>query len=154
MQCHWLCFDNLNCSDTISQSNNAVRYCVEPACLKLLTNKDILKVHQDPAALAPRVIFSHQVNQTTTSKGGGKTVTTEQGFARTMHDGSVVLVLLNRRDSPGNATLAASWVELGLKPGAECAVRDLLGQSDLAKATAKFSASVGSHSAAAVRLTC
>jgi hypothetical protein len=126
---------------------------VQPACLKLLTNKDILKVHQDPAALAPRVIFSHQVNQTTTSTAGSKTVTTEQGFARTMHDGSVVLVLLNRRNS-GSATLAASWVELGLKPGAECAVRDLLGQSDLAKATAKFSASVGAHSAAAVRLTC
>ena len=80
-------------------------------------------------------------------------MTTEQGFARTMHDGSVVLVLLNRRDS-GSATLAASWVELGLKAGAECAVRDLLRKSDLAKATAKFSASVGAHSAVAVRLTC
>ena len=116
-----------------------------PVCLALLTNSDILAVHQDPKGLAPRLIFEHQANV-----GGGSVAA--QGFAREMADGSTAVVLLNRADH-GSATLTATWASLGLKPGVTCRVRDLLGKRDLPNATATLTAVVGSHGAMFVRLS-
>ena len=122
--------------------------CVE----QLLKNKDILAVHQDAAANAPTVVFTHNATSAEEEGGGGVTVTA-QGFARTMADKSIALALLNRQDK-GSLTLTATWAELGLPAGKACSVRDLLGGTDLPKATGAFSTSVGSHSASAVRITC
>ena len=105
---------------------------------------------QDPAANAPSVIFTHN---TTKNMPPGRVAVTSQGFARRMADGSVALVLLNRKDS-GSLTLSASWLELGLPAGAECSVRDLINKKQLPKAKGSFSAAVPSHSASFVRVAC
>ena len=76
-----------------------------------------------------------------------------QGFARKMADGSVALVLLNRKDS-GSLTLSASWSELGLPARSECSMRDLINKKQLPKAKGSFSSAVPSHSASFVRVAC
>jgi hypothetical protein len=129
----------------------------QPDCFKLLANKDLLAVHQDPAANPPRFLFAKEVNSTETRDGRNmtKTAVVGQGFSRTLADGSVALVLLNRLDR-GSETLSASWAEMGLPAGAKsCAVRDLLAQAPLPDATAgSFSSRLNSHQASFVRITC
>ena len=44
--------------------------------------------------------------------GRREVVVSAQGLARTLHDGSIALVLLNRLDH-GSSTLSVSWAELG-----------------------------------------
>ena len=80
-----------------------------------------------------------------------------------MSDGSVALILLNRQDK-GSLTLTATWAQLGLGPtdssatasSAACAVRDLINQRDLPSLAknSNFNATVGSHAASLVRITC
>ena len=126
----------------------------QPACLNdLLKNSEILAVHQDAAANAPRVIFTRNATMVRDEHGGLAAAVAAQGFARKMADGSVALVLLNRKDS-GSLTLSASWSELGLQPGAECSVRDLINKKQLPKAKGSFSSAVPSHSASFVRVAC
>ena len=47
--------------------------------------------------------------------GRREVVVSAQGLARTLHDGSIALVLLNRLDH-GSSTLSVSWAELGGPP--------------------------------------
>ena len=54
-----------------------------PECLDLLKNAEIIAFNQDPAGHAPRLLFQHPHNKSTTP------TITDQGFARTLHDGSV-----------------------------------------------------------------
>jgi hypothetical protein len=164
--------------------------------VKLLANKQIIDVHQDVAAHAPTVIFTHKTPASTSG-----TNVAAQGFARKMADGSVAcknsarkqymtpiastaagmhcplrhvffeapplslvpillvlivwhaVAMINRQDA-GSLPLNATWPELGLPAGAACSVRDLIGGTDLPKATGEFSARVASHSAIAVRISC
>ena len=60
---------------------------------------------------------------------------------------------MNRRDH-GSMTLGVSWQEIGLPVGATCAVRDLIAQKDLPKATGNFSADVNAHGVEFVRVVC
>jgi hypothetical protein len=126
----------------------------QPECLKLLTNTELLSVHQDPKAFAPRIVFEHRINGSSTLMArDAASVVTAQGFARTMHDSSIALVLLNRKDR-GNSVLAVTWSQLGIKTGVTCSVRDILRHQDLGQATSAFNVSVAPHSAAFVRLKC
>ena len=150
----------------------------QPECFKLLKNADILAVskvtrdpspnhaskncqltctvwEQDAAAHAPTVLFTNSVNSTETRDGHNvtKTTVTAHGFSRKMADGSVALLFLNRQDR-GSLTLTATWSELGLPSSASCKVRDLIAQQDLPSAAGNFSASVGSHRAQFVRISC
>ena len=86
--------------------------------------------------------------------GRREVVVSAQGLARTLHDGSIALVLLNRLDH-GSSTLSVSWAELGLQLTVACGVRDLLGRKDLpGKTSGNLSATVAAHSAAFVRISC
>ena len=85
--------------------------------------------------------------------GRREVVVSAQGLARTLHDGSIALVLLNRLDH--GSTLSVSWAELGLQLTVACGVRDLLGRKDLpGKTSGNLSATVAAHSAAFVRISC
>ena len=78
---------------------------------------------------------------------------TAQVFARPVgHGGAeMAVVLLNRADSP--TTLSVAWAELGIAPEQKMRVRDVIKREDLPGATGNFSALVGSHDVAFVRLT-
>ena len=101
------------------------------------------------------MLFTNSVNSTETRDGHNvtKTTVTAHGFSRKMADGSVALLFLNRQDR-GSLTLTATWPELGLPSSASCKVRDLIAQQDLPTAAGNFSASVGSHRAQFVRISC
>ena len=127
----------------------------QPACFKLLLNQDILAVSQDPAAHAPEVVLSQNASTVVVKDGHNETKVsvTAQAFSRRLHDGSVALVMLNRRDR-GSLTLTVTWAELGVAASGPCKVRDLIAQKDLPDATGSFSASVGPHEAQMVRVSC
>lgn len=113
-----------------------------PECVALLTNKDLLRVSQDPAAHAPRAC----------ALDGEPVAPHAQCFSRPMADGSVALVLLNR--GAAAAALNVTFAQLGLPAGRSCAVRDLLARAELDPAAGAYAASVGAHEAAAVRISC
>ena len=68
-----------------------------------------------------------------------------------MHDGSLALALLNRGEA--TASVGVTWSQLGLPAGRSCWVRDLLTQKSVGTRTS-YSASLGAHEAAAVRISC
>ena len=116
---------------------------------------------QDTAANAPKILFTHSVSlnisytNRRTRGAYDQAAVTAQGFTRKMSDGSVALVLLNRQDE-GSLTLSATWTQLGLGSAGSCAVRDLINQRDLPRLAknSNFTATVGSHTASLVRITC
>jgi hypothetical protein len=111
----------------------------QPDCLKLLKNRDLLAVSQDIAAHAPQLLFTTEHNSTEQRHGRNVTATfvVAQGFSRTLADGSVALVLLNRGDNHRSGLpLSASWAQMGLPTAAgRCTVRDLLAGIRLPDAT-------------------
>jgi alpha-galactosidase len=127
----------------------------QPDCFKMLLNREILRVHQDPAAHAPKLVFTKNISAIVPHDGHNETrvTITAQAFSRKMHDGSIALGLLNRQDH-GSQTISVSWVDLGLHATASCKVRDVIAQKDLADANGSFSANLGSHDASLVRLSC
>lgn len=115
-----------------------------PDCLALLLNKRLLAVNQDDAGAAPRVLFNLQSNTTVIA----------QGFARTLHDGSVATVLLNR--GTVTAALSVSWSQLGLDWGSGCTADDLFTGIPLKSGVTPsgFTATTSPHSATAVQFRC
>ena len=61
------------------------------------------------------------------------------------------MVLLNRDEIA--ASLSVTWAELGLEEGARMSVRDVGNRRGLPDAVGRFSARVGKHDVAFVRLT-
>ena len=74
-----------------------------------------------------------------------------QVFARPLAGGALAVVLLNRAEAP--AQLAVSWAELHLPAGAKMNVRDVANRKDLPAASGLFSAMVGKHDVAFIRLS-
>ena len=127
----------------------------QPDCFKMLLNREILEVHQDPAAHAPKLVLTRNVSAIVPHDGHNETrvTITAQAFSRQMHDGSIALVLLNRQDH-GSQAIDVSWADLGLHANVSCKVRDLISQQDLLDANGSFSANLGSHDASLLRLRC
>ena len=132
----------------------------QPDCFKLLLNSEIIAVNQDKAAHAPKLVLSHNVSSIVKRDGHNETrvTTTAQAFARPLHNGSVAVVMLNRQDR-GSLTMTLTLAEIGLQTvaaasAAPCKVRDLIAQADLPDAIGNISASVGSHEAHMVRVSC
>ena len=75
---------------------------------------------------------------------------TSQVFARPLAGGELAIVLLNRAEAP--AQLSVTWAELHLPAGAKMNVRDVAHHKDLPAASGSFSATVGKHDVAFVRL--
>lgn len=127
----------------------------QPSCFEMLLNREILAVHQDSAAYAPKLVFSKNVSSIVPRDGHNETkiTITAQAFSRKMHDDSVAVALLNRQDH-GSQTISVEWTDLGLHVSTSCTVRDLIAQKDLPDATGSFSASLGSHDVSLVRLDC
>eukprot|EP00935_MAST-01C_sp_MAST-1C-sp1_P000085 g85.t1 len=120
-----------------------------PDCLAMLKSPEVLAVNQDPAAHAPVRFMQTNVTQ----PGSHRVQIAAQGFSRRMHDGSVAVALLNRGDAHSKTDLTVEWEkDLGLPAGVACEVRDLIGQKDLPKAHLSYTASLGSHEAALVRV--
>ena len=71
---------------------------------------------------------------------------TAQAFSRRLHDGSVALAMLNRRDR-GSLTLTVTWAKLGVAASGPCKVRDLIAQHLDGAAASKLQAAVASVTA-------
>ena len=127
----------------------------QPDCFKILLNREILAVHQDPAAHAPKVVMSKNVTSIVPHDGHNETrlTITAQAFSRQMHDDSIALVLMNRQDQ-GTQSVRVTWAELELDESSSCRARDLIAQKDLPDAKGSFSATLGPHDASLVRLSC
>jgi len=111
-----------------------------PDCLALLSNKDIIKVNQDPAALPPRLVYQ------TPPFGSLEATTvniTTQVFARPLSGDRLAVVLLNRASD--TTTIAVSWAQLGLAAGKTYSVYDVLKNQAAGSTTSPFSAVVPSH---------
>jgi len=100
----------------------------------LLSNDEVLAVHQDPAGHAGDRI----------AKNGLQEV-----WARTLADGSVAVGLFNRDEMP--ATVTAKWADLKIS-GSQTA-RDLWRQKDLGQFTDQFSAEVPRHGCLLLKLS-
>ena len=111
----------------------------QPNCFKLFLNREIISVN--PAAHAPQLVLSRNVS----------TIVKRDSH----NDGPVAVVLLSRHDR-GSLTLRVSWGQLGLPTTATaCKVRDLIAQTDLLPpTTGSVIASVGSHGAQMLRVSC
>eukprot|EP00038_Savillea_parva_P008429 m.176929 g.176929 ORF g.176929 m.176929 type:complete len:581 (+) comp14252_c0_seq1:36-1778(+) len=75
---------------------------------------------------------------------------TSQIFARSLQNDETAVVLLNRDETPTKLTV--SWADLGLEPTATFAVRDVINKKDLGHMTGEYSAVVGKHDVAFIRL--
>ncbi len=105
---------------------------LDPFTLSLLSNDDVLEIHQDPLGKQGRRIVV----------GGGEAVVKE------LEDGSKAVGLFNPGDKP--ASVSVDWSTLGLV--GKQRVRDLWRQKDLGVHIDRFSADVRSHGVVLVRL--
>lgn len=117
----------------ISHGNNS-------ATLELLSNQEVLAVHQDDLGRAGTRIRD--------DGAAGTSV-----WARLLADGGRAVALLNgNEDAPRN--VCVSWEELWWTPASRCKVRDLWAKADLPGAAGQFCADVPPHDVRMVRLTC
>ena len=111
-----------------------------PECLALLLNQDLLAVNQDVAAKAPRVILSNA--------SGTPARTVAQCFFQWRYRRGVAQPRRGHSGALGELGAARAPAT------ASCKVRDLISSTDLGAMTGAYSASVGAHQAAAVRVSC
>ncbi len=104
------------------------------ATKRILTNKEIIAVNQDPMGQQAECVYSH----------GGKEV-----YLKDMENGDVVVALLNRNST--TTTIKIGLDKLFLKDD-KYVVRDLWKQEDIATVTDKVSATVKSHETKVYRL--
>ena len=76
---------------------------------------------------------------------------TSQVFARPLAGRELAVVMLNRAEAP--AQLSVTWAELHLPAGTKMNVRDVANHKDLPTASGTFSATVGTHDVAFIRLS-
>lgn len=107
-----------------------------PEIHDILTNKEVIAVDQDPLGRQGRRVW----------KDGDFEVWSKQ-----LQNGDRAVILLNRGSSEHEIT--ANWEQLGYPGHLSTAVRDLWAHKDIAKFTAKFSATVPSHGVVMVRVT-
>jgi alpha-galactosidase len=106
-----------------------------PETRDILTNKDVIAVDQDPLQQGRRL-----------RKDGDLEV-----WAKKLTGDAHAVVLLNRGSS--EATVAVSWLELGLPLDAEPKVRDLWAKKDLGPIKSAFSTRVPSHDVVMIRVS-
>jgi alpha-galactosidase len=102
--------------------------------LSLLTNDEVIEVNQDPLGKQARRIA--QVGNT-------------EVWAKDMEDGSKAVGLFNRGivESP----VSVKWSDLGVS--GKQVVRDLWQQKDLGEFDGSYSAKIGRHGSALIRVT-
>ena len=117
-------------------------------CLAIVTNSDILAVHQDPAVKPYRMLWQSMPQL----QYGQDDV--QQIFARTMADGDEAVIMFNRFTSPRNISL--HWEQLGLHPPwRPCAIRDLHNHTILAAAQKyRITLRTPAHGVQALRFRC
>ncbi|MEI7730762.1 MAG: glycoside hydrolase family 27 protein [Verrucomicrobiota bacterium] len=103
---------------------------------RILTNPEAIAVDQDP--------LGRQGNRVT------RTASTDV-WRKPLVSGGVAIALLNRGEQP--ASITAQWKDLGLKPGAAMALRDLWAHQDLGTFKDSFTTQVGPHATVLVRAT-
>jgi alpha-galactosidase len=101
---------------------------MSPEIREILTNKEVIAIDQDPLGQQGRRVW----------KDGDLEVWSKQ-----LQDGSRAVLLLNRGSS--QATVSATWEQIGYPAHLSASVRDLWAHKDLGKFTGKFSAPVESH---------
>jgi alpha-galactosidase len=101
--------------------------------LNVLCNAEVIDVDQDPLGKQAAIV---------------RHTDEELVLAKPLHDGSLALGLFNLGEAERD--VAATWAELGLK-GPRTA-RDLWRQKDIGRREGKYSAAVGRHGVALVRL--
>jgi alpha-galactosidase len=106
-----------------------------PEIQKILTNKEVIAVDQDPMGRQGRRVH----------RDGDIEV-----YAKQMKDGSRAVVLLNRGTS--EKEISVSWEDLGYPGHLSAAVRDLWQAKDLGQFKEKFSAAVSPHAVVMVRV--
>ena len=102
--------------------------------LGLLTNDEVLEVHQDPLGKqAGRVVRSGDL----------------EVWARQLDDGSIAVGLFNR--GPKSSRVTVNWSDLGIR--GVWRVRDIWQQKDTGESDTDYSTTVGRHGAAMVRVS-
>ena len=118
---------------------------LSPEYLALLTNKDMIAMHQDKLGVAgDRIGF--------TSDPGCKPNYDCQVWARPMANGDVAVVLYNRGGSAHNITLEFDMVKPGWGTGA-ISVYDMWASAPVGSHTGRYTRAVGLHGVVALRLT-
>ena len=102
----------------------------------ILTNREVIAIDQDPLGAQGRRV-----------RDDGDT----EVWAKTLADGGQAVILFNR--GKVEATIAVSWVELGMASAAEPAVRDIWAHKDLERIKGTWTARVPSHDVVMLRLT-
>src|ERR1700733_4900256 len=115
-------------------AGNDVRH-MAPEISKVLTNKEVIAVDQDPLGMEGRRVW----------KNGDLEV-----WAKQMKDGSRAVILFNRGKS--DAEISANWEDLGYPAHVAASVRDLWAKKDLGKFTTKFTANVLAHGVLMLRI--
>ncbi len=106
---------------------------VSPEILKILTNKEVIAIDQDPLGK----------EATRASKNGDLEV-----WSRPLADGSHAVGLFNRGETP--ATVTARWSDIGVSGSAS--VRDLWAHADHGTVSDQYSAEVPAHGVVLVKL--
>jgi alpha-galactosidase len=101
---------------------------MSPETRDILTNREVIAIDQDPLG-----IEGNRIRRT----GFVET------WAKKLSGDRYAVILFNR--GAGVLPIAVSWHEIGLRPDAEPAVRDLWAHKDLGRVKGTFSAQVPSH---------
>ncbi|MCG6119198.1 MAG: glycoside hydrolase family 27 protein [Blastomonas sp.] len=104
--------------------------------LRILGNKDVIRVNQDPLGKPGDRIF----------KQGDLEI-----WARPLADGEHAVVLFNR--SAETRSMKISWAQLNLPPAMRTNVQDLWSKKIFSNVEREFSASVASHGVVMIRIT-
>ena len=114
---------------------------MEPDIRDILTNREVVAIDQDPLGAQGRRVRRDEL-------GRGASV---EVWAKKLKDGGQAVVLFNR--SNGEAPIAVSWQELGLRYDSEPMVRDLWAKKDIGRVKGTFTATVPPHDVVMIRVT-
>lgn len=107
--------------------------------LKILSNKEVISVNQDPMGKAGRRVYRSVDN-------------TSEVWTRQLYDGSYAAVLFNKHDTQAqNITL--QWRFIGLPSNHPATLRDLWSFSDLGSFSDHYTATVQPHGVVMLKAT-
>jgi len=107
--------------------------------LNLLTNSEVLAIHQDPAAVCASIPWSNNLAEVWTKPLGSR------------GSGSTALALVNL--APTNQTVQVNWSMLGASPDDSLTIRDLCNHNTLGSYTNSWSTLVPANSVQLYRAT-
>ena len=107
--------------------------------LNLLTNSEVLSVHQDPGAICASIAWSNNLAEVWTKPLGGA------------GSGSTAIALVNLAST--NQTLQVNWSMLGASAGESLTIRDLWNRNTLGSYTNSWSTLVSANSVQLYRAT-